>query len=240
MHITTTYLFFMLCLWLLFGCKSFRENAKYELNEGYYKARTEGGEDRRVYLYATEDTLLAYPQLGMGSNKRPDTTAGAAITFPRTLEGTPRPAQIFHAYSFDLDVLAIPFKYRPSRETVPRQLNTQFSGALYAGFRTDRYRVSYPQTPLGIAGRTIAHYGYSIGYFSGIAAEPINPWVTRDQHAGEYDGVVWQNGLAGIIGINNFTFGLGLGVDYLLDSNRRHWIYQTKPWLGLTVGLNLN
>ncbi|WP_165940196.1 MULTISPECIES: hypothetical protein [Dyadobacter] len=56
----------------------------------------------------------------------------------------------------------------------------------------------------------------------------------------EYDGLVWGKGIAGIIGINNFTIGLAIGFDNLLDKNKQVWIYQGKPWLGLAFGLNLN
>ncbi|WP_224995791.1 hypothetical protein [Cesiribacter sp. SM1] len=228
------------CFFLLAGCKSFSENAKYELNNGYYKAREEEGDDHRVYVYTNEDTLVAYRLVQQEGNRLIDTTGRAALVFPATNRGAIPTTYTLHEYSFDLDVLAIPMKYRPETAGVPRQLNTQFNGAIYAGYRTDRYRISYEPTPLGIADREINHYGYSVGYFTGIGVEPINPWVTHDLYAGEYDGIAWMNGVAVMIGINSFTFGLGVGIDQLLDANRNIWIYQGKPWLGLTLGLNLN
>ena len=234
------YILVFLCLLLITSCKSFSENAKFELNNGYYKARQEGGADRRVYVYTTEDTLVAFPIVRKNNLAVLDTSGRAALLFPRSIRGVVPRSQTFHEYSFDLDVLAIPFKYRSETEGEPRQLNTQFNGAFYVGFRTDRYKVAYEPTPLGISDRSLKHYGYSIGLFSGIGVEPINPWVTKDRYPGEYDGIVWLNGVAAIVGINNFTFGLGLGVDQLLDRNRKIWIYQGRPWLGLTLGLNLN
>ncbi len=56
----------------------------------------------------------------------------------------------------------------------------------------------------------------------------------------EYDGFIFMNGVAGIVAVNRLTFGLGIGLDILLDKNKSYWIYQHKPWIGLTVGLNLN
>jgi len=56
----------------------------------------------------------------------------------------------------------------------------------------------------------------------------------------EYDGFLLMNGVAGLVAVNKLTFGLGLGIDHLLDKNKKYWIYNHKPWLGLTVGLNLN
>jgi hypothetical protein len=235
----TGFLYLLPCLLMLAGCTGFSESAKFGLNEGYYKEKGKGS-DRLVYIYASEDTLVAYPAQRKENRLLVDTSAAVSLAFPAVEQGRGLAPQTYHEYSFDLDVLAIPFKYRPVSEGHPRQLGTQFSGALYAGYRTDRYRIRYQPTPLGLAQRRITHYGYSIGLFSGIGAEPINPWVTLDRYAGEYDGVVWMNGIAAIVGVNSFTFGLAIGADWLLDRNRSIWIYQTKPWLGLAVGLNLN
>ena len=47
-------------------------------------------------------------------------------------------------------------------------------------------------------------------------------------------------GIAGLIGVGEFTFGAALGFDNLLDKNRKAWIYQDKPWIGFTVGFNIN
>ena len=30
------------------------------------------------------------------------------------------------------------------------------------------------------------------------------------------------------------------GIDHLMDKNRKLWIYRGQPWIGLTIGLNLN
>lgn len=230
----------VIILLLLSSCTSFKENAKYELNNGYYKAREEGGGDPRVYVYTNEDTLVAFPLVKQEGGIVLDTTGRAALAFPVRSSGVAPATYTLHEYSFDLDILAIPLKYRASTEGAPRQLNTQFNGAFYVGFRTDRYRISYEPTPLGIADREINHFGYSLGYFTGIGVEPINPWVTKDQYPGEYDGIAWMNGVAAMVGVNSFTFGLAVGIDHLLDGNRNIWIYQGKPWFGLTLGLNLN
>lgn len=222
------------------GCRSFTESAKYELTNGYYRASTEARGDRPIYVYVHEDTLMTFPVRRVGGERRIDTSRQVRRNFPEVTSGTVPEKYIIKEFSYDLDVLAIPFKYRPGEGDMPRQLTTQFNGALYTGFRTDRYRISYEGSPLGRSRREITHYGYSIGIMSGIGAETITPWVTQDRIPGEYDGVVWLNGVGAIIGINNLTFGMAVGMDYLLDSNRQVWIYQTEPWFGLTLGLNLN
>lgn len=68
----------------------------------------------------------------------------------------------------------------------------------------------------------------------------VSPTTTNDQTEHEYDGIVWTKGVAGIFAINTFTIGVSLGFDNLLDQNRTVWIYESKPWIGFTFGLNLN
>lgn len=43
-----------------------------------------------------------------------------------------------------------------------------------------------------------------------------------------------------MIGVNNLTVGVGVGWDYLTDRDKAIWIYQNKPWIGVTIGLNIN
>jgi hypothetical protein len=239
----SSWLFSALTLLLLIvftACKNISESAKYGLSNGYYEMRTENREKFSVFVYSSEDSLLAVNLKNKKQEEDLQNSQSQLFIFPETSTETPPPKYILNQYSFDLDVLAIPFKYRQPTKEMERQLITQFNGALYAGFRTDRFRIFYKKTPLRLATRNITHYGYSVGLFSGIGAESINPWVTQYQYAGEYEGLVWSKGIAVIVGINSITIGLGVGFDYLLDNNRKIWIYQNKPWLGLMLGLNLN
>lgn len=68
----------------------------------------------------------------------------------------------------------------------------------------------------------------------------MTPTTTTNFISTEYDGIVWPKGVAGIIAVNNFTVGVSLGFDNLLDRNKQFWIYESKPWFGLAFGLNLN
>jgi len=46
--------------------------------------------------------------------------------------------------------------------------------------------------------------------------------------------------LASIVGYKTFTAGLALGFENLMSADNRVWIYHNKPYLGVTIGLNLN
>jgi hypothetical protein len=52
--------------------------------------------------------------------------------------------------------------------------------------------------------------------------------------------MIIQSGIAGFIESNVASFGIALGFDSLLNSDRKVWIYNKKPWLGFIVGIALN
>ena len=219
---------------LLAGCGSLKSSSKYQLNDGFYKARIAHQKNVPVYVHVQDDSIQVYRAPG----RQPDTSRfnGYAPVGTETSESL----RLVQA-SFDLDVLTIPFKHRPAASGLPRQLNTNFNGAVYVGYRSDIYKILYRKTPLGRHVRQTRHFGYSAGLFGGLGATFVSSSVMAPgQSVPDYDGVVFSRGVAAIVAVDNVTFGLGFGFDYLLDENRRSWIYQNKPWLGLTLGLNLN
>lgn len=224
----------------LIRCGSIRSTPKYSFTDGYYSTTIFQQRNSKVYVDNEPDTIKIYPVI---SKRKPyiiDTVSVREFTFPQKYSAVNIKSHSFTQASFDIDFLAIPFKFRPNEHSLPAQFNTNLNGAVYFGYRDDIYRLWYKKTPLNGYERQTKHYGISIGAFWGLGGTAMNPWVTENQITQEYDGVVWSKGIAGIIGIDNFTIGLALGWDHLLDKNKNYWIYQGKPWLGLAFGLNLN
>ena len=240
-RLTTHLLTVGLCL-CLSGCFVIKNTPKYTLTEGEFKASgiTAGidSTNRQVFVMHTDDTIRVYPIVQQMGVKRALPTAILQLEPTRLSAGASRYS--FTNASFDIDFLTIPFKYRPALSGVARQLNTTLNGAVYVGYRQDRYGVSYRRNLLGLYNRRFTHYGFSIGGFTGLGAAVINPTVTQNQVSIEYDGVVWSKGAAAILGIDNFTLGLAAGWDVLLDADRTVWLYNSKPWIGLVFGLNIN
>ena len=144
-----------------------------------------------------------------------------------------------HRYTFDIDVLAVPFKIRPSVEGFPAQLDANFDAALYIGRRRDNYSIK--KTKSRRSSKThISGEGYGYGAFVGIGAVAMNPYVTRQLINYEYSGLVFNGGIAGIYDAKRFNIGLAIGADILMDKNRNNWIYQGKPWIGVLFGIDLN
>ena len=144
-----------------------------------------------------------------------------------------------HRHTFDIDILTIPFKIRPSVKDFPEQLNANFSAALYLGRRRDIYRI---QTNVKKSKSFTKISGVGLGYggFIGLGGVTMNPFVTQGKINYEYDGLVINSGVAAIYDAKKFNIGLAVGTDFLVDKNRSDWIYQQKPWFGVLLGINLN
>ncbi|MCM4161112.1 hypothetical protein FHG64_08260 [Antarcticibacterium flavum] len=231
------YIIGILILTISTSCTSLQESSKYDFESSKYYNTVIPQAGNKVYIDVEEDSIKVFPITVTGGTEQ-IAAVPAGIFTPTT--GSYDRNYTFHNPSFDLDILTMPLKYRFKTAGVPQQLTTNFNGNVYLGFRNDMYSIRYDKSPLGETERKIRHVGFSLGGFAGLSSEPVNPWVTREMIDLEYDGMVFSTGVAGIIGFNGLTAGLALGFDHLLDTNRQHWIYQGKPWIGLAFGINLN
>ena len=224
---------------VLTSCSVLKNSPKYGFNEGYYKSRIFHKKLKHIYVVPGEDSIKVYTAKSL-RKEFVDTATSLKIAFPQNKKPSEFENYIFRKGSFDIDLLTIPFKYRPSVASFPRQLNASFNAAVYFGYRSDVYRLSYKQTPLRVFKRQITHYGYSIGMFTGIGTARIDPSVTNNGISYEYDGAVNLLGINAVIGVEKLSLGLAVGTDHLLDKNRKFWINHSKPWIGISFGLNLN
>jgi len=137
--------------------------------------------------------------------------------------------------------MTIPLKYRPAEYSLPNQLTTNFNGAVFAGYRIDDYKVNYKRTPLNIYKQTVKHIGYSAGLFAGIGNTLVDEYSLKTPNINiQYEGMILITGVAVNAAIEKFTVGIALGTDYLLDKYHDAWIYEGRPCVGFTLGLDLN
>lgn len=231
-------IYYLFLLLFISSCNIISKSPKIGFQEGFYTQETDNIEEE-VYVQIDEDTLCIYSTTTQNGERVIDISKDC-LTYENERDSAFKKITSFSKNTFDIDFLTIPLKYRPSQKGVPAQLNTNLSGALYFGVRTDRYSVSYTANPLNRSDRSINHYGFSFGALTGFGATAMTPTTTNDHISIEYDGIVWIKGLAGIIAVNRFTLGFSAGFDNLLDSNKKYWVYENKPWFGLAFGLNLN
>lgn len=230
-------LYILFISFITIGCSAIKETSRHQMETGVYKVKNY--HNKHYYAVIKEDSIALHPVSKTKAGRRADTSVSSTIQL-NTINPANRESITFITRSFDFDVLTILFKYRPYTSGFPNQLNTNFNAAAYIGHRSDSYILSYDKNPLNSYQRRISHFGYSLGFFGGLGATQINPFVTNNHVQSEYDGVVLTKGIAGMIGIGNLTFGAAIGLDHLIDNNHQVWIYQAKPWTGFTVGLNLN
>lgn len=232
-------LLFLLVSASLISCQALKDSPKYKLTDGVYKTKI-GERKTAVYVENAEDSVLVYHLQADWKTKRPGPKPLKPNVYPRSGVEKDIAASKYWKSSFDLDVLTIPFKYRPSTNSFTPQLSNHLNGAVYLGYRNDTYELSYKSNPVGKLSQRVTHLGFSAGLATGIGVTPVNPWVTDNNINTEYDGFIWSKAFCVLMAVEKLNFGLALGVDHLLDDNKQYWIYQGKPYVGLTVGLNLN
>jgi hypothetical protein len=209
---------------ILGSCSVIRNTPKFGLQDGVYQTNQEN-----VFIETQNDTLFVFSENG-----------GKQLNCLPFSASTQHSNFAFNKSTFDLDVLAIPVKFRVSQSGIPSQLSNEINAALYLGKRKDYFRINFEKSPTNRFKRKIDHYGFSMGGFVGLGNSVINSDVSQGAIPYEYQGITFSKGIAGIIAINNFTLGVAYGFDNLLDKNSSQWIYNQKPWVGLALGLNLN
>lgn len=205
------------------GCIPLKQSPKYELGDEYYTFRQKGAKSQKVLVLVEGDSIELFREITKGDR-----------IYPK-----PSKDMYFRKASFDLDLLTAPFKWRPAKPRLPAQLNPDFNGNVFVGYRVDRFRVHGITTPVGIRQR-VAHEAVTVGAFGGVGATPLTPWTTNNMITDEYSGAVLTRGLAVMIGFHNHTAGLGVGWDYLTGRDKNIWIYQNEVWYGVTIGVNIN
>jgi hypothetical protein len=193
---------------------------QHQLRDGHYKLIEQGGKPKKVFIQTAEDSLVIYKD-----NQVHETPLHADSKLIRE--------------SFDLDIITILFKYRPSISNLPRQLTTDFNGNVYTGYRIDRFINYTEETPAGPR-KSVKHRALTVGVFGGLGGTSVTPWTTNNGTTDEYNGLVLSRGFAMMVGVNSLTIGFGIGWDSLTDRDKNTWIYQNKPWYGLSLGLSVN
>ena len=219
----------------LTACNIFEKSSKHGFESGYYHYRPETGLKTKVFLDIGEDSITGYPVTGKMPDKNP--VLGISLLPKDSLDEHPVK---FHKNSIDIDITTILFKYRPGIQTLPAQLSTDFNAALFAGWRHDHYHLETFTHPFRHDHYEAVGRGFDIGLFAGTGTTPVNPFSTKEAVVNEYSGMILQYGIAGFIESNVASFGISVGYDYLLNPDRKFWIYHQKPWFGFIVGIALN
>lgn len=230
------YIVFQVAIIVFFtSCSTFEKTSTHGFNSGYYKLQTEKKNVQNVYLDVTDEMIEVYPE----TEKQPDKNKLITISL-EPLDSHVIPSMEFSKNSLDIDITSILLKYRPAVYGLPGQLTTDFNVALYAGWRHDNFNIISKTDPLDKGYIKISNWGYDFGFFTGLGSTQISPFTTQNQSSNEYNGMIIETGFAGFIELNLASFGISIGIDHLLNSDRDVWVYTNKPWIGFIVGIALN
>lgn len=220
-------------LWLT-SCSTIEKSSSHGLNSGFYTLDTAG---RKINVYAdiSDDTIHIYRQHNQQPEKNklfslPQGDSEAMFSVPVKLR----------KQSLDIDITTILLKYRLPTHGLPSQLTTDINAALYAGWRFDNFTISAKTDPLGNLYQKTTNLAFDVGVFGGTGATQISEFTTNHQSTREYSGMMLQGGVAAFLETNMASFGIAVGYDYLLNNDRKIWIYHKKPWLGFIVGVAIN
>lgn len=231
----TNLFWFLLLMVSLSACSVFEKSSRHGFNSGYYHFRSDNGLKNKVFQDISEDSIIAYPVHGKAPDKDP--VMGISLQPKDTLDKHP---EKFGKNSIDIDITTILFKYRPAVHSIPAQLSTDFNAALFTGWRHDHYHLETYSHPFRHDHYEAVGRGFDVGVFAGVGTTPVNPFTTGERVTIEYNGMIFQYGLAGFIESNVASFGIAAGTDYLMGPDRKNWIYHQKPWFGFIVGIALN
>jgi len=220
---------------ILTSCNTLENASIHGFNNGFYKLKTENNDVQDVYLDVTDEQLDVYSLI----NGQPEKKHFLTIPLKASDNLMFNPI-IFKKQSLDIDITTMLLKYRPSVYGLPAQLTTDLNFAMYTGWRYDNYKIISKMDPLGRSYCKITNRGYDFGFFAGPGTTLISPFTTQNSLSDEYSGMIIQAGIAGFLEFDMASFGFAIGYDYLLNPDRKVWIYNNKPWVGFIVGIALN
>lgn len=203
----------------------------------------------KAALYERQDTLYAEflseslpaPDGDRSTLDKSDSLAIFFLHYNPTLKKLEEKSPWFRYQStaFDIDLFTLPFKYRFATAGQPGQLEDKLNVGIHAGYRYDlgRYRTVYFRHNQH---SEISSFSVGLGGFLCFAPAPVTSFNTGGQVQDEYQALGINYGIATTFSYGSFSAGLALGLERLANRDRVLWIYENKPWLGITVGLNLN
>jgi hypothetical protein len=219
------------------GCVTVNKITKHDFGSGFYTLKREGAGPVRVYTNVIEDSIFVYPIIPEGKKETPDISSCRATKINNIKTGDYFYKSCFVKNSVDVDLSTVLLKLRPSSKNVPNQLSYNVNAAMYCGLKKNFYKLVPYRSPLNIETSSVRQFGFDAGLFAGIGITPINPSVTEGNEILEYDGIVFQKGIAGFVTIDRMSVGLTIGFDNLLDHNKKIWVYNNKPYIGLMIGI---
>jgi hypothetical protein len=139
-----------------------------------------------------------------------------------------------------LQGLSLPLKFRPEvpgKDSLPATVETGFNPAFALGYQHRFNRYTVQKNALG---NNVTSLSITGGALLGVSAVGLKSVNTRGADIAIDRSVPAASvGLFGLIGIDRVNVGLAVGWDHAFGDRAGDWLYQHKPWYGVSVGLDL-
>ena len=139
-----------------------------------------------------------------------------------------------------LQALSLPLKFRPAvsgQDSLPATVETGFNPAFALGYQYRQNRYTVQKNALGNNVTSLAITG---GALVGVSAVGLKSANTSGADIGVERSVPAASvGLFGLMGFDRINIGFALGLDHAFGARSDDWLYQHKPWYGVSVGLDL-
>jgi hypothetical protein len=140
----------------------------------------------------------------------------------------------------DIDLVTMPLQYHFATDGLPGQLNDYpLNFHVHIGLLSEigRYRTTYFRRNRR---SEIQSFSFGIGGLIGLSPMLVNSFNTNGAVPDEYQALGINYGLSSVFSFKSISAGFALGYSKLTDRNDPVWVYNNQPWLGLTLGINLN
>lgn len=136
-----------------------------------------------------------------------------------------------------LQAITIPMKIRFKHNDIPAQISTSFNAGIAYGYQFNKSYLRneyYPNLTSQIENKV----SYTIAGFGGLTPISLKPSNTDNKLNAEESILGIDYGLIFLVSINKINTGVCVSLDTPVQKDGRYWIYNTKPWLGVVLGID--
>lgn len=148
---------------------------------------------------------------------------------------------VYRQYTVAFQPINVPAKWRPPTDTLKATGETDLTFGLGGGYKFTKYKFRNIYSCQDR--KYVSHIVRKTVYMWGLFAAPIGVDLEAENTGGEFKekrtALGTSFGIYGALEVGPVSLGAAVGFDHPFIEGARHWVYDTKPWLGLIIGLGL-
>lgn len=144
----------------------------------------------------------------------------------------------YRDYKFVLQAISVPLKFRKATENLGYATESGTNIAFGGGLKWSYNRYDANKSFLGQKTNSLS---FTPGLMFGVGATDIKANITASPTFKDRKEPIFSFGGFFMLGFNNINIGFVIGKDLALKEGRKAggWVYDSKIWTGISVGLDL-